>query len=704
MSEPQFLEKHHHNHEDHELSSSVKKVKTELEEVIDNNIFREENQREFKYMTEEEYREERDVEQFLENEGLYSNDDDMSLRSDDNFHDQQQPEQIVNADDNVLLSYQNEVFDSEEMKLMIELQKPQEHISGENLTANYNNKIVFPDWLLHDPDWKRAKGESNKNNISEILQLLPHSRNADQVEILVYWLQSVWPIAKGLTYARCAAMLKEFKYFTYETGVNIITENERGLTFYIIVSGETEVIKDGIGVVAQLGKGKSFGEIALTQGKDLRTATVRTLMKVETLSLHKSDYDHFIRDIQMAEKRENYFLLKDCKLFSSWARTKIDRLSNLCQRKMYEPGSAVFKQGDPPDNLYILMDGTVEIIKELKIICKNRWPTGMNSWSGIARKKNQPFTIQVLSNKGDYFGELSIIRNSKRTATAIAATKCSIVLIDRLEFLHLLRTTHNQNTIAKAERSAEDFISDQHLLESLGSIKGGPTSVAIAGSLTIYPNDPKSRSVSPKRKKKIEKRDEDDENYFKKASQQAGAEKNMSKLQSGLTEALKEAKDKVVDDRLYFTETNTTASGGKHKALGFERKSRMTLPSLTTTFSESKIVFEPVERNLNEYAKYRFHPKPGETFLPLSATVVQLDTLESNGRRVRSNSVTNLKKIREKMGSPDRNQTTRNIYDNEETDDFIPEIINDRKKKHDSSDLSLLRKKKLSYRDVMGDL
>lgn len=547
MSEPQFLEKQHHDQEDHVLSNSVKKVKTALEDVIDSNLFREENQREYKEITEEEYREERDVEQFLENEGLYTNDDDISLRSDDNFHDQQQQqhEQTINDNDNVLLSYQNEVFNSEEMRLMIELQKPPEHISGDNLTANYNNKIVFPEWLLHDPDWKRAKGESNRNNISEILQLLPHSRNADQVEILVHWIQSVWPIAKGLTYARCAAMLKEFKYFTYETGVNIITENERGLTFYIIVSGETEVIKDGIGVVAQLGKGKSFGEIALTQGKDLRTATVRTLMKVETLSLHKSDYDHFIRDIQMAEKRENYFLLKDCKLFSSWARTKIDRLSNLCQRKMYEPGSAIFKQGDPPDNLYILMDGTVEIIKELQIICKNRWPTGMNSWSGIARKKNQPFTIQILSNKGDYFGELSIIRNSKRTASAIATTKCSIVLIDRLEFLHLLRTTHNQNTIAKAERSAEDFISDEQLLDSLGSIKGGPTSMAIAGSLTIYPNDPKSRSVSPKRKKKVEKREEEDEDYFAKAAQYAGAERNMSKLQAGLNDALKEAKVKI---------------------------------------------------------------------------------------------------------------------------------------------------------------
>jgi len=340
----------------------------------------------------------------------------------------------------------------------------------------------------------------------------------------------------------------------------------------------------------------------------------------------------------MAEKRENYFLLKDCKLFSSWARTKIDRLSNLCQRKTYEAGTPIFRQGDVPDNLYILMEGTVEIIKELQVICKNRWPTGMNSWSGIARKKNQPFTIQVLSNKCDYFGELSIIRNTKRSATAMASTKCSIILIDRLEFLHLLRTVHSQNTINKAERSAEEFISDEHLLESLGSIKGGPGSMAIAGSLTIYPNNPRSRTASPKKKRKNEKKDDDDNNnadYFKQASQQAGAEKNMSKLQSGLTEALKDAKDKAIDDTIYYTPPyNTIANTGKHKRLGFgNTTTRTSLPSLLSSFSESKIIFEPVERNLNEYAKYKIHPRPGEKFLPLSATVVQLDTLESSGRR-----------------------------------------------------------------------
>jgi len=271
-NEPQFLERVHHNN-DHNTTNNNNNnsnVKSELEDIIDGNIYNDENQKDYREISEEDYREEKDIEMFLDKEGLYihsNNNDDISIKSDDNYyHDNNINDNDNNNDDNILVSYQNEAFNSEEMRLMIELQKPPEQISGENHIASYSNKTVFPEWLLHDPDWKRAKGESNKNNISEILQLLPHSRNADQVEILVYWLQSVWPIAKGLSYARCAAMLKEFKYFTYENGVNIITENERGLTFYIIVSGETEVIKDGIGVVAQLGKGKSFGEIALTQG------------------------------------------------------------------------------------------------------------------------------------------------------------------------------------------------------------------------------------------------------------------------------------------------------------------------------------------------------------------------------------------------------------------------------------------------------
>jgi CRP-like cAMP-binding protein len=109
-------------------------------------------------------------------------------------------------------------------------------------------------------------------------------------------------------------MIKEFTLCKYDAGAHIINEGERGLKFYIIVSGITEVLKAGIGCVASLGPGRSFGEVAL-QGNDLRTATVACKTPVEVLSLHKVDYDHFVRDIQLAETREHGNLLKEVKMF-----------------------------------------------------------------------------------------------------------------------------------------------------------------------------------------------------------------------------------------------------------------------------------------------------------------------------------------------------------------------------------------------------
>lgn len=73
----------------------------------------------------------------------------------------------------------------------------------------------------------------------------------------------------------------------------------------------------GIGQVAMLKTGHSFGELALTDGDDLRGATVRATTPMEILQLHKVDYDHFVKDIQVAERRENFHILKNCVLFNN---------------------------------------------------------------------------------------------------------------------------------------------------------------------------------------------------------------------------------------------------------------------------------------------------------------------------------------------------------------------------------------------------
>jgi len=134
-------------------------------------------------------------------------------------------------------------------------------------------------------------------------------------------------------------MIQEFKYHSFHSETFVFKEGDRGLTFYIIIDGEAAVIKDGIGVVATLGRGKSFGEIALTEGKDLRTASIQAKGKLDVLCLHKLDYDTFVRDIQLNEKRENFITLKECKLFCDWSRFLITKTSQIIVRKTYEAGT-----------------------------------------------------------------------------------------------------------------------------------------------------------------------------------------------------------------------------------------------------------------------------------------------------------------------------------------------------------------------------
>jgi hypothetical protein len=257
---------------------------------------------------------------------------------------QSEYEQFDNIDTNVV-SYKNSVYESKEMQQLMSLNEPDDKIPSGLNDVSYQASNVFPEWVLTNPVWRTvSKVNDSGNEISDILNVPNSKRSQEQVSTLIHWLMSVWKIAHTMGFKRCGQMLKEFKYSSFEPNENIIVEGERGLTFYLIVSGNTTVHKDGIGIVGQLSKGKSFGEIALTQGKDVRTATVTAASKVEVLSLHKQNYEYFVRDIQEAEKRENFQILTQCKLFKSWPKGKVEKMCNSCLRKIIEPGTHIFRQ------------------------------------------------------------------------------------------------------------------------------------------------------------------------------------------------------------------------------------------------------------------------------------------------------------------------------------------------------------------------
>ena len=95
-------------------------------------------------------------------------------------------------------------------------------------------------------------------------------------------------------------------------------------------------------------------------------------------------------------------------LFSELNRKDISLLINIIHNRSYLPGEYIFYQGDPGIGLYILMEGEVTISRE--------------------SDEGDKITLAVIK-KGDFFGELALIDNDKRSASAIASTDVKLSVI-----------------------------------------------------------------------------------------------------------------------------------------------------------------------------------------------------------------------------------------------------------------------------------
>jgi CRP-like cAMP-binding protein len=83
----------------------------------------------------------------------------------------------------------------------------------------------------------------------------------------------------------------------------------------------------------------------------------------------------------------------------------------------YAAGDVIFEEGSTGRELYVVLDGTVEIAK-------------MNGASK---------TTIVTLGKGEFFGEMAVIDGSARSATAIAAAASTKVMrINHARFVYLV--------------------------------------------------------------------------------------------------------------------------------------------------------------------------------------------------------------------------------------------------------------------------
>ncbi|KAJ3283011.1 anaphase-promoting complex subunit Hcn1 [Rhizoclosmatium sp. JEL0117] len=216
----------------------------------------------------------------------------------------------------------------------------------------------------------------------------------------------------------------------FVTGDIIFTQGQVGMEMYFVVSGTINVLAQGKHV-ATLNEGAFFGEVALI-GNIPRTATVQAAGSCMLYRLTRASFTSILEEFEdvkrtvdgiyrerMArvaaeEEAKKMVIARDLASkvpFLNRAKNDgrdedfLGRIGHSLVSMLLVNGDVVFAQGDEAGEMYFIKRGSVDI-------------------------RIQSKTVSSLTD-GDFFGELALIANIPRTATAQATATCVIYKLTR---------------------------------------------------------------------------------------------------------------------------------------------------------------------------------------------------------------------------------------------------------------------------------
>ena len=110
-------------------------------------------------------------------------------------------------------------------------------------------------------------------------------------------------------------------------------------------------------------------------------------------------------------------MLKVVPILDSLSHDELKEFERIVHRRHYEPNENIFWEGEPGVGMYIIQNGTVKIYSTL--------PNGNDK------------ELALLKN-GDFFGELALLDESPRCASAVALETCHILGLFRPELFDVL--------------------------------------------------------------------------------------------------------------------------------------------------------------------------------------------------------------------------------------------------------------------------
>jgi ABC-type bacteriocin/lantibiotic exporter with double-glycine peptidase domain/CRP-like cAMP-binding protein len=249
----------------------------------------------------------------------------------------------------------------------------------------------------------------------------PHAPGALAAAPRVELLELMSPDVRRLVEA-------SFTRESYKFGDVIVAQGDVADALFVIESGTARVVKTGDhGVEVPLNvlrAGDAFGERALLAEGARRSATVRASSPLEVLRLDRTVFQALVRtEPRVAELVESQARLDELRDFlrqyTAFADLPGDGLRLLLEglvARSVTAGETVITQGDPAGPMYVIRQGRLSAFID----------------RDGAREQ------RAFLRRGDFFGEVSLLRGTDRTASVEALTDCQLWALDPALFDRLV--------------------------------------------------------------------------------------------------------------------------------------------------------------------------------------------------------------------------------------------------------------------------
>lgn len=241
-----------------------------------------------------------------------------------------------------------------------------------------------------------------------------------------------------------AAMAMEFfksagKPESFAAGATIFQEDDKGGLFsrpkmYVLILGEIEMLAQNQ-VIGLVRPGETFGEMAVI-AQAARTATARAKTQCTVIGLDekqfaqalqaKPEFALMLMSLMNTRLRSTISRLrasgslhageaKDTPVFDKKLLTGLVNLMGPNGPVRYEKGKTIMAEGTAGALMYVVLEGRIAISIKGGLVAR--------------------------AAPGGVFGEMALVDQAVRAATAIAETDCALLALNRATFLQLVKTS-----------------------------------------------------------------------------------------------------------------------------------------------------------------------------------------------------------------------------------------------------------------------